>query len=83
MVLEIERLILQYMEYKNVVEAKFISRPNRFIGEVELDGNIEYVHIKNTGQCREVLLKDARVFLEPSNNPNRKTKYTLDRKSVV
>lgn len=37
------------MRYDRVVEGKFLSRPNRFIAKVEVDGNIETVHVKNTG----------------------------------
>ena len=44
------------MHYQNVRAAKFIDRPNRFIAHVELDGNVETVHVKNTGRCRELLV---------------------------
>ena len=42
-----------------------------------IDGNEEKVHVKNTGRCRELLLKGCRVFLEESKNSARKTKYSL------
>ena len=38
---------------------------------------LETVHVKNTGRCKELLLPDAEVVLEVSDNPNRKTKYDL------
>ena len=31
----------------------------------------------NTGRCKELLVEDAIVYLRPSDNPNRKTKYSL------
>ena len=65
------------MKYKKVVEGRFISRPNRFIANVNIDGVPFVCHVKNTGRCRELLVPDAAVFLEESNNPNRKTKYDL------
>lgn len=65
------------MKYNNVLKAKFINRPNRFIANVDIDGEIETVHVKNTGRCRELLFKDVEVILEKSDNPNRKTKYDL------
>lgn len=65
------------MKYKNVVGGKFVSRPNRFIAKVEIDGKEETVHVKNTGRCRELLLPGAGVWLEHSDNPNRKTAYDL------
>ena len=65
------------MKYKNIKEAKFISRPNRFIAWVEVDGQEEKVHVKNTGRCKELLVKGARVLLEESDNKDRKTRYSL------
>ena len=65
------------MKYRSVVEARFVSRPNRFVAVVELDGRRETVHVKNTGRCKELLLPGARVWLEDSGNPNRKTRYDL------
>lgn len=65
------------MRYKNIFTANFISRPNRFIAIVNLDGEEVTVHVKNTGRCRELLLPGTRVFLEKSDNPERKTLYDL------
>lgn len=65
------------MKYKNVIHGKFHSRPNRFIANVYIDGNLETVHVKNTGRCKELLLPGSEVILEVSDNPNRKTKYDL------
>lgn len=65
------------MQYREIVEGKFIDRPNRFIAHVEIGGVWETVHVKNTGRCRELLLPGAPVRLEVSGNPNRKTKYDL------
>ncbi|MCQ2520348.1 MAG: DNA/RNA nuclease SfsA [Lachnospiraceae bacterium] len=65
------------MKYKNIVEATFLDRPNRFIAHVLVDGVKETVHVKNTGRCREILLPGSRVILEKSDNPERKTKYDL------
>jgi sugar fermentation stimulation protein A len=60
-----------------VHEAVFLSRPNRFIAQVALDGKEETVHVKNTGRCKELLLPGRTVWLEGSDNPARKTKYDL------
>ncbi len=59
------------------VKGIFKARPNRFIAEVEVDGNLEIAHVPNTGRCRELLVEDAVVWLKPSDNPNRKTKFSL------
>ena len=65
------------MKYNNIVKGRFISRPNRFIATVDIDGVTETVHVKNTGRCKELLVKDATVYLEKGLNPNRKTPYDL------
>ncbi len=65
------------MKYKNIIEGKFISRPNRFIAYVEISGKTEIAHVKNTGRCKELLIEGATVYLEVSPNPERKTKYDL------
>lgn len=65
------------MKYNNIIKAEFIERPNRFIAYCNICGNIEKVHVKNTGRCRELLTPNCTVYLEESNNPNRKTKYSL------
>lgn len=65
------------MKYQNVTKGRFINRPNRFIAHVEVDGKVETVHVKNTGRCRELLQPGAEVYLEKSNNEERKTPYDL------
>lgn len=65
------------MKYERIVEGVFISRPNRFIAKVNIDGREHTVHVKNTGRCRELLIKGSRVYLSVSDNPHRKTGYDL------
>lgn len=65
------------MEYRQVISGKFITRPNRFIAHVEVGGETVVAHVKNTGRCRELLVPGAAVYLEPSQNPARKTLYDL------
>ena len=65
------------MTYPNIVFGKFLSRPNRFVAEVEIDGQPITVHVKNTGRCRELLVPGTTVWLTKSDNPNRKTAYDL------
>jgi len=61
----------------NYVEGVFKNRPNRFIAEVLINNELVKAHVPNTGRCKELLVPDAKVFLLPSNNPKRKTKYSL------
>jgi sugar fermentation stimulation protein A len=59
------------------VKGIFKNRPNRFIAEVEVDGKLEIAHVPNTGRCKELLVENAIVWLQPSDNPNRKTRFSL------
>jgi sugar fermentation stimulation protein A len=62
---------------KKIVQARFIRRPNRFQGYVELDGEELMVHVPNTGRCREILIPGTTVILREETNPLRKTKFDL------
>ena len=65
------------MKYENIVKGKFVDRPNRFIANVIINDKTEICHVKNTGRCKELLVKGATVFLQKSCNPNRKTEYDV------
>lgn len=65
------------MKYKKIISGRFISRPNRFIAEVEVNGAVETVHVKNTGRCRELLIPGVSVYLSVSDDLKRRTKYDL------
>ncbi len=65
------------MHYNSALTGIFIERPNRFIASVEIDGKVEKCHVKNTGRCKELLIKGVKVVLSVSDNPERKTKYDV------
>ena len=65
------------MKYNNMMPGRFLRRPNRFIAHVEIAGEEQVVHVKNTGRCRELLQPGTEVWCEKSGNPNRKTQYDL------
>lgn len=65
------------MVYNNIKSGRFISRPNRFIANIEIDGEVCVCHVKNTGRCAELLLPGTHVFVQHCDSPNRKTKYDL------
>ena len=58
------------MKYDNITYATFLKRPNRFIAEVEIDGQKEIVHVKNTGRCKELLIPGCEVWLTALGTPN-------------
>ena len=65
------------MKYDNIIKGEFVDRPNRFIANIIVDDKYEVCHVKNTGRCKELLIKGNTVYLQKSNNPDRKTKYDL------
>ena len=65
------------MHYKNIVTGTFLSRPNRFIAHILIDGQDTVCHVKNTGRCKELLTPGTAVWCEKSDNPARKTGYDL------
>ncbi len=68
------------MRYEQIVHGTFISRPNRFLARVKIDGVLHTVHVKNTGRCKELLQPDAEVVLEyhpDAAKIGRKTQYSL------
>lgn len=65
------------MQYGKVIPARFLSRPNRFVANVETEAGPIVCHVKNTGRCRELLVPGATVYLAAGTNPNRKTAWDL------
>ena len=63
--------------YHRLREGVFLARPNRFIALCMVDGEEAVCHVKNTGRCRELLIPGAKVWLEESDNPARKTRFDL------
>jgi len=65
------------------VKAKFLERPNRFLGLVEIMDNktnkpsIEKVHIHDPGRLQELLFHGNQVLLKRVENPARKTCWDM------
>lgn len=65
------------MKYERIERATFLERPNRFIAYARIAGKQETIHVKNTGRCAELLVPEAEIFVQESDNPERKTKWDL------
>jgi sugar fermentation stimulation protein A len=65
------------MKYENVKKAVFIDRPNRFIANIIVDGKPSVCHVKNTGRCKELLVKNAEIYVQEVMKETRKTSYDL------
>lgn len=66
------------MKIENIMQqGTFIKRLNRFEALVDINGEVELVHVPNTGRCKELFIEGVTVLLEQRNGPHRKTKYEL------
>ncbi len=65
------------MKYERIETGRFLERPNRFIAYIEIFGKKETVHVKNTGRCAELLQPGATVYVQKTDNPERKTQWDL------
>ena len=67
------------MKYEKIVKGTFVSRTNRFVAIVDIDGARINVHVKNTGRCRELLIPGTTVYLEDFDGRmgQRKMRYSL------
>ncbi len=68
------------MFYPNTMIGTFLSRPNRFLAHVMLDGREVVCHVKNTGRLRELLLPGTSVIVQyhpDAAATGRKTEYSL------
>ena len=65
------------MKYERIETGFFLERPNRFIAYIEIAGQKETVHVKNTGRCAELLQPGATVYVQKADNPERKTQWDL------
>ncbi len=53
------------MKYDHIITGTFLSRPNRFIAMVEIDGKVCKCHVKNTGRYHKLphIVEAVRLFL--------------------
>ncbi len=58
-----------------LIEAEFVSRPNRFLSRVKIAGRIHDSHVPDPGRLKELLFPGARVLVEPKSGAGRKTKF--------
>lgn len=65
------------MKYQ-LIRGSFIKRYKRFFADVRLDsGEVVVVHCPNTGTMHSLLNEGVAAWIQPSDNPKRKLKYTL------
>lgn len=60
----------------NLVQAIFLSRPNRFLAQVRTPDGVEFAHVPSPGRIFELLLPGVPAMLWPRYG-QRKTRYDL------
>lgn len=65
------------IRYNDMKQGTFLSRPNRFVAHVEIGGQEEICHVKNTGRCRELLLPGTAIWCQHHDDPDWKTAWSL------
>ena len=67
------------LEFGPLVRAVFLERPNRFLAICQLECSSETVeaHVADPGRLKELLVPGAVVYLRSSDNPTRRTKWSV------
>jgi sugar fermentation stimulation protein A len=60
-----------------VKKAKFVWRPNRFLGIVELNGELVETFIPNPGRMYELMVPGKTVYIRENSGKHRKTSYDM------
>lgn len=58
-----------------LVEASFVARPNRFVVEALLDGELVRAHLHDRGRLKDTLIPGARLLLAHKSGPKRTTAF--------
>ncbi|MDY6821241.1 MAG: DNA/RNA nuclease SfsA [Deferribacterota bacterium] len=61
---------------KNIIEATFIERINRFVVKCEYKGEIIYAYLANPGRLWELLVEGRKVLLKYQDKDSRKYKFS-------
>ncbi|MFX1412709.1 MAG: DNA/RNA nuclease SfsA [Promethearchaeota archaeon] len=61
-------------EISNLSKGKFLSRPNRFVAEIEYEKRIELAHVHDPGRLKEILIEGSEILFTRSNG---KLKYYI------
>jgi len=63
--------------FSPLAPASFVSRPNRFLVLARAGSRVVRVASRDPGRLRELLVPSARLLIEPSSDPRRRTGHTL------
>lgn len=69
--------LLRYEFDQSLSQGIIKERKNRFIAVVEIEGREVVCHCPVTGRIGDIVLKNIPCLLSVSNDPHRKTPYTI------
>jgi sugar fermentation stimulation protein A len=70
--------VKQLRLFNEIIQARFLRRPNRFLVRCESDGKILSAFLPNPGKLQELLLPGHVIYLiREGKSPDRKTHYTV------
>jgi sugar fermentation stimulation protein A len=61
-----------------LLQGEFLKRYKRFFADVKINGEIVVAHVPNTGSLKSVNHPGQPCLVSPSDNPERKLKFTLE-----
>ncbi|UCC79063.1 MAG: DNA/RNA nuclease SfsA [Candidatus Zixiibacteriota bacterium] len=65
------------IKFPPLTEALFVERPNRFLVNIKIDGRSEFAHLHDPGRLQELLIPGAKLYLQKTGGPNRKTRWDV------
>ncbi len=69
---------MKYLFKEPLEEALILSRPNRFIMNVLINGKVEKCHCPSTGRIGNIKFEDIPCLVSRSRDPSRKTRFTVE-----
>lgn len=68
-----------YMQFSQaLIQAQFEKRYKRFFADIRMGQKTEVAHVANTGSLKSCLVPGVDCLVKPSDNPERKLKYSLE-----
>lgn len=65
------------IQYPQIRKGRFVSRPNRFVILLEMDGAVVRAHMPNPGRMRELLFPGTVLYAAPHAKPGSRTAWRI------
>jgi sugar fermentation stimulation protein A len=71
------RVMAKVVMDRELKEGRLLTRENRFVAKVELEGEEVIAYVPNPGRMEELMIPGTKVFVAHYPKANRKTEYSL------